>query len=372
MTELARPHAHPEASSPETDDRAASAGPLAQAWTLVAPLLLAAALAVVAGAISDSISVQAQYALASLVMVVGLQTFVGNSGVLSFGHVAFVAVGAWTFGLTTIEPTLKHNLMPELFPALERLNTPTWLALTLSAVVAMLLALLVGPLLLRLNGLQAGIATFALLGVTTQVFTHWAKIGPPSGQSMVGVRAVWGLYGLLSIALVVTAAASTYRYTRSARLLRASRENITAAPGAGIHVTRHRVIAFVLSAGICGVGGAMWAETNAVIQASQLSVGLTFTIIAMLVLGGTNSVWGAAVGVAVYSVIDILLVNLQSGIVVAGYVWTIPDGTRPLILGAILILMLLFRPLGITGGREFLWPSSRLGRRRARNASDGQ
>jgi branched-chain amino acid transport system permease protein len=142
---------------------------------------------------------------------------------------------------------------------------------------------------------------------------------------------------------------------------------MTAAPGSGIHVTFHRVVAFVVSAGICGVGGALWAETNRVVQASQFSVGFTFTVIAMLVLGGTNSVWGAVLGVVVYTALDVVLVSLQSGLTLGGYIVTIPDGTRPLALGAILILMLLFRPQGVTGGRELTWPPA--GRRISRRHS---
>lgn len=329
---------------------------LATMWSMVGPILLVCVATIIGNSLSSTIGLQAQFALVNLVIVLGLQLFIGTSGVLSFGHIAFVAVGAWTFGLTTADPTLKHNIMPDLYEFLDRAELPTYVAVLLAAVLAMLLALVVGPLLMRLNGLQAGIATFALLGVVTQVLTYWTKIGPPSGQSMVGVRSVWDSYGLLAFAVAAIVTAWLYQQTRTARLLRASRESITAAPGVGINVTLHRTIAFVLSAGICGVAGALWAETNAVVQASQLSTALTFTVIGMLVLGGTNSVWGAVVGVLLYSALDVVLVHLQSGMVIAGYIFSIPDGTEPLVLGGVLILMLLFRPQGLTGGREFGWP----------------
>lgn len=328
-------------------------------WALAGPLLVVYIASVLASLASTSVSVSAQYALANLVIVLGLQIFVGTSGVLSFGHVAFVAVGAWTFGLATVDPALKATLMPDLFPLLRDLQLGTLTALGLGVLLAMTFALLVGPLLMRLDGLQAGIATFALLGVTVQVLSYWSRIGPPSGQSMVGVRQSWDLQALLLMALGAIVVTWVYQRSRTARLLRASRENLLAAPGVGIHITRHRVVAFVLSAGLCGVGGAMWAETNSVVQASQLSVGFTFTVIAMLVLGGTTSLWGAVVGVLLYSTLDIVLVNLQSGVELGGIVVTIPDGARPLILGGILILMLLFRPTGITGGRELSWPFGR-------------
>jgi branched-chain amino acid transport system permease protein len=354
MTDDARRGSPPSPTTTSTGP--AWPGVLGTAWTLAGPMLLLYAATLLATTLSASVSVQAEYALVNVVIVLGLQVFVGTSGVLSFGHVAFVAVGAWTFGLTTVDPQLKRNLMPDLFGLLAGARTPTAVSVMLAALLAMVLALVMGPLLLRLNGLQAGIATFALLGVTTQVLTYWNRIGPPSGQSMVGVRSAWDVRWLLLFAMAALIVAWSYRHTRTARLLRASRENMTAAPGSGIHVTFHRVVAFVVSAGICGVGGALWAETNRTVQASQLSVGFTFTVIAMLVLGGTNSVWGAVVGVVVYTALDVVLVSLQSGLTLGGYIVTIPDGTRPLALGAILILMLLFRPQGVTGGRELSWP----------------
>lgn len=80
-----------------------------------------------------------------------------------------------------------------------------------------------------------------------------------------------------------------YQRTPSARMLRASRESPVAAPASRINIARQRLVAFVISGAICGLAGAMWAETNRVLQASQLSVGLTFTIVAMLVLGGQLS-----------------------------------------------------------------------------------
>jgi branched-chain amino acid transport system permease protein len=279
--------------------------------------------------------------------------------VLSFGHIAFVAVGAWTMGLLSIGTTLKRAVLPGLFPFLADASAPPMVALALAGVVGGALAFLVAPFLMRLSGLQAGIATFALLGVVTQVLSYWSKIAPPSGQSMVGVPDTLSLQGLLLLALGAIVVSSLYRGTRTARLLRASRENAVAAPGSGINITAHRVVAFGVSGVICGVGGAMWAETNAVVQASQLSTGFTFTVIAMLVLGGTLSLWGAVVGTLAYSVIDAVLQRMQAGLAIGQYEVTIPEGSRPVILGAVLVLMLLFRPDGITRGREFGIPTFR-------------
>lgn len=320
--------------------------------TLAGPLIFVCLVVLVGSTFGSATSGKVEAALVNLVIVVGLQIFLGNSGVLSFGHVAFVAVGAWTFGLLTVNPVLKKALIPDLFPFLTSAQAPAVVALLLAGAVGALLALLVGPVLLRLNGLQAGIATFALLGVVNQVLTYWRKVGPPGGQSLAGVPSPFSMTTLLLFALAAIIVSWWYQRTRTARLLRASRESLMAAPASGINITWHRLVAFTLSGAVCGVGGAMWAETNHVLQASAFFLTMTFTVIAMLVLGGMFSLWGAVVGTAVYSVIDVGLQYLQNGI----SAFTIPESMRPLILGAILVVMLIFRPNGLTGGREFRLP----------------
>ncbi|WP_127125552.1 branched-chain amino acid ABC transporter permease [Georgenia sp. SYP-B2076] len=324
--------------------------------SLVGPLVVVYVWILGASLLGGALPVQAGYALVNLVIVVGLQIFVGNSGVLSFGHVAFVAVGAWIFGLMVIDPVLKANLLADAFPALVDTQLSFGAAVALAVAGGGLFAAIVAPFLMRANGLQAGIATFALLLMVGQVLTYWTKVAPPSGQSMVGIPDQIGLQQLLFFAIAAIVVSWLYQQTRSARLLRASRESLIAAPASGVNVTWHRIVAFVLSGAVAGLGGALWAETNRVVQASQLGIGFTFALIAMLVLGGRQSMWGAVVGTMVYSVLDSALQVFQGGVTLGPVIVSIPEGARLIVLGAVLVLMLLLRPEGITGGREFALP----------------
>lgn len=321
--------------------------------SVVGPVALVYLWILGASMLGGAIQVQAQYALASLVMVVGLQLFVGTSGILSFGHVAFVAVGAFTYALAQVPPDLKASMLPGLFPFLKELALPWWGAVALAGLAAAALAAVVGPFLMRAEGLQAGIATFALLLMTQQVLTYWRSVAPPSGQSFVGIPDVIGLQTLLWFALAAIVVSWVYQRTRTARLLRATREAPLAAPASGVQPLHNRMIALVISAAMCGVGGALWAETNRVVSASQLGIGMTFTLLAMLVLGGRLSMWGAVAGTMVYSILDSALQFLQRGVEVGGYILWIPEGARLIFLGALLVVVLLLMPEGLTGGRRF-------------------
>lgn len=108
---------------------------LAPLWSLASLLLLVYLVTLLNSFLGESVQVQMQYALVNLVIVVALYMFIGSSGVLSFGHVAFVALGAWTVGLLTIEPTLKRNLLSDLFPFLFDVQAPWFIAVLIGGLV---------------------------------------------------------------------------------------------------------------------------------------------------------------------------------------------------------------------------------------------
>jgi branched-chain amino acid transport system permease protein len=328
-------------------------------WTLAVPLGAVYLFTVVGSSLSGSARVDLGYALVNLIVVVGLWVFVGNSGVLSFGHIAFVAVGGWTMSLLTLDPTIKNNVLPALFPSVQDASASPVVALILGALIGGVLAFFSGLVLMKLNGLEAGIATFALLQVVVQVLTYWDKIGPKSGQSMVGIPTSFDLPAVMAIAMIVIVVAWLYRHSTSARLLRASRDDMAAAPASGINVFRHRVIAFAVSGALAGVGGALWAQTNRVVQASQFNLDFTFLTIAMLVIGGMLSLWGAVVGTIVISTLTHFLGILEGGVDLGEVTVSIPSGSRLIVLGLSLILILILRPGGITNGREAVWPFER-------------
>lgn len=330
---------------------------LARLWSLGAPLLLVYLIVLVFNSAGASVQQEVQYALANLVIVVGLQSFVGTSGVLSFGHVGFVAAGAWTLGLLSEDPVVKKNSIASMFPFLREAHTGFWLALVLAVLVGGVLAALVAPVLMRLNGLQAGIATFAFLSVIDVLLANWNKIGPASSQQgFFFSGSSLDTQTLLLIALTAVVVSWLYQRSKSARLLRASRESLVAAPASGIDVTRHRIIALVVSGLLCGLGGGLTAQVHGSVDPSQVSVQLTFLTVSMLVLGGLLSVWGAVVGTLLFSLIDFLLQEASTGLAIGGFVVTVPSGAHQIVLGAVLVMALLLRPEGITRGQEVSWP----------------
>ncbi|MBV9417715.1 MAG: branched-chain amino acid ABC transporter permease [Solirubrobacterales bacterium] len=291
-------------------------------------------------------------ALISATIVYGLYVFVGNSGVISFGQISFVAIGAFSAGLFTIPTQPKHFVLTGLWSFIADHTVSNFASYLIAAGLGVVIALIVGLPLMRLSGIAAGIATFAVLEITYNLFLQWTKIGPgPTTLSLVPISV--GVWQALLGAVVAAIVAFLYQSSRRGRLLRASREDPAAAQAVGVNVTRERLLAFGLSGGLCGLGGALLVHQLGSITVDQLYLELTFLTLAMLVIGGSGSLWGATVGALGISLLNSWLSAAENTVHVVFFSITLPNGASDLILGIIMAAMLLFRPQGVTGGAEF-------------------
>ena len=145
---------------------------------LLGPALLVVTAGIVGALVSQTNQIYFITALISVSTVVAIYVFVGNSGVLSFGHISFFAVGVWAAGVLSVPEAEKPATMPYLFDFLSSTTVGNVPSLLIAAAVGGVFALLVGLPLMRLSGLAAGIATFAVLGITNNILRYYEKIGP--------------------------------------------------------------------------------------------------------------------------------------------------------------------------------------------------
>jgi branched-chain amino acid transport system permease protein len=321
---------------------------------LAGPIVLLVVVALVGSAMSPSIELQFRSAIVTVSIVVALYVFIGNSGVISFGHISFVAVGAFAAALVSIPQALKLSVSPNLFGFIASASAGNAASLAIAAAVGGLYALLVGIPLMRLSGLAAGIATFAVLAITYNVLRNWDRIGP-GAKTLSLIPETSSFWQATIGAVCVCLIAYGYQRTRFGRMLRATREDPAAAAGSGIRVHGQRLIAFTLSGALAGFAGGLLVHLLGSITTDQVYLDLTFTTLAMLIIGGVGSLWGAVVGALLISGLNSLLAEAEKGI---GDV-DLPTGTRLVTLGALMALVLLFRPVGVTRGREFALPRGR-------------
>jgi branched-chain amino acid transport system permease protein len=324
---------------------------------LAGPVVLVALFALIASQTANaSDDVRFRTALVYVAIVVALYVFVGNSGVLSFGQVSFVAVGAFAAGLMTVPADVKPGVLPSLFPFIRDHTISNPWSLLLATALGGVYAFVVGPPLMRLSGLSAGIATFAVLGITYNILTYWTRIGP-GAQTLTLIpvttnylQAAAGVIGVIVLAFL-------YQRSRWGRQLRATREDPAAAQAAGIDIHRQRLWAFVLSGALSGFAGGLLVHLPpGSITTNQVYLDLTFLSLAMLVVGGVHSLLGAVVGGLGLSLVNIVLQNGENGVHVLGLKISLPQGSGLVGIALVMLLVLLLRPSGVTGGHELALP----------------
>jgi branched-chain amino acid transport system permease protein len=204
---------------------------------------------------------------------------------------------------------------------------------------------------MRLSGLSAGIATFAVLVITNNVLRNWEAIGPGARTLSLVPETTSFLQATLGV-IAVAGLAFLYQRSRFGRVLRASSDDPAAAQGAGVDIYRQRLLAFTLSGALAGFAGGLLVHLLGSITTQQVYLDLAFLTLAMLVIGGVRSLWGAVVGALLVSGINSLLLTAERGLSLGVTDVTVPTGTRLVTLGAVMALILIFRPRGVTGGRE--------------------
>jgi branched-chain amino acid transport system permease protein len=197
-----------------------------------------------------------------------------------------------------------------------------------------------------------------VLGVTYNVLTYWTKIGPGATTlSLIPDTTDFLLATCGAVAVVVIA--FVYQRSRLGRQLRAAREDPAAAQAAGISIHRQRLWAFVLSGALSGFAGGLLVHLLGSITTGQVYLDLTFLTLAMLVVGGARSLFGAVLGALVVSVLNIVLQNAENGVHVGRWRIDLPAGASLVGVAIVMLAVLLVRPSGITGGREASLPTRR-------------
>lgn len=290
-----------------------------------------------------------------VVLVAALQMFMGNSGVVSFAHVGFMGIGAYTSIIFTLDPQLKRVVLPNLYPFLEGASLPFLPALIVGALIAALVAAVIGFPLMRLSGSASVIATFALLVIIHVILLNWNEItnGPRTVFRIERYTDAWtaAIWAIIAVVL-----AYLFRESRLGLMLRASREDEKAASSVGIDIVMMRWIAFTISAFFAGVAGVLYAHFIQSFGAGAYYLELTFVVLAMLVVGGTGSVSGAVIGVLAITLLSEGVRNVENQINIANLIPGGIAGATEVVVSIVMVLVLILRPSGLTGGRELRLP----------------
>ncbi|HSL12342.1 MAG TPA: branched-chain amino acid ABC transporter ATP-binding protein/permease [Actinomycetota bacterium] len=338
---------------------------------VIGALLVAGMLAVRSGASSSAGRTYVVF-LVNVMLVVAIQTFIGNSGIVSFGHVAFMGIGAYVTALGSIPEALKTAQMPELPAWVATLELGFVPAIVAAAVIAAVVAAVFGGAIVRMAESTMAMATLALL-VIAHTFFQNATTYTRGAVGLAGIptRTTLGVAAAIAVAFVFVG--RLYKESRSGLRLRATREDALSSASVGTNVVRVRYGGWILSGALMGAAGSVWAQNVIAFNANQFYFAITFALLAMLVVGGRSSVTGAVVGAAVITFMTDTLSRVEQGVRIGP--WELPrvTGTVQFAIALLIIVTLILRPEGIFGRWEVDDLARRLAgrvRSRRRGAAD--
>lgn len=285
------------------------------------------------------------------VMVVGFQSFVGNTGIVSFGHVAFMALGAYAAGLASVPLTLKAVVLPAAPDFLRHTELSTFWSLAIGGAVAAVVALAIGPVIMRLSGAAASIATLGLLVIVNNVLNqaHSITRGP---QALFGVPQAATFQWVFGSLIAVVFLSAWLKWSGLGLRARSVRDDPIAAEASGVRRMSARLWPFVLSAFITGVGGALYAEDISAFSPNSFFVSQIVGILVMSIIGGLGSISGSLVGAVLISVLAEVLRRLEAGFTIGPIDFHGAVGVSQAVFGVALILVLRWRPAGLLGAFE--------------------
>ena len=300
--------------------------------------------------------------LIDVVLVVGMQVFVGNTGVISFGHVSFAALGAYATGLLSAPTLVKGTTIAHAPFGLAKVQLSPAVSVVVAVLFVAAFAAVVGLAITRLSGLGASIVTLAMLIVVNAVLVNWVSL-TGGAEAFYGIPNVmtrdWALVAVLGVIVV----ARLFKESRLGLRVIATREDELAAASSGVHVVRSRYVAWVVSAALTGLGGALLALFLGALSPTTFYFHLNFLTLAMLILGGMPSVTGAVLGTVVVIVGSEVTRYLGDGPVVLARQLPQIFGLSQLFLGAVITFTMILRPKGIVGDLEVETLAGRLAAR---------
>ena len=268
----------------------------------------------------------------------GLNLALGFGGLVSFGHAAFFGIGGYAAGILASHAFNAEPLLG--MPGSDQMPV-IWLV---AALACALVALPIGAISLRTSGVYFIMITLAFAQMVYYFAISWPAYGGEDGLSITMRNGFPGLntanpisFFLVCYAVLMAALALMWRIrdSRFGAALQAARQNETRVAAIGIRPFHVRLAAFVISAVVTGVAGALFADLNRFVSPSMMSWQMSGELIVLVILGGTGRLFGPVAGAILYVLLEFALGGLTER-------WQ-------LFLGFILLGVVLFARGGIIG-----------------------
>lgn len=262
------------------------------------------------------------------ILTLSLNLLTGCTGLFSVGHIAFYAIGAYTSAILTT-----------------RFGVSVWIGILAAGIMAGLFSLILGLPTARLKGLFLAVATLAFGEITYQVLINWdAVTSGTKGITSIPPPVLFGFrfdsylkfyYLILAFLVITIILVHNLLNSRMGRAFMSIRGNEAAAAAMGVNTNQYKIVAFICSAFIAGVAGALFAHEIKYISPETFKAAESTSILAMMVVGGIGHLGGSIVGGIALTVIPEALRNFGD--------------IRLVLYGLAIIVIVVFFPKGFGG-----------------------
>ena len=303
----------------------------------LAYVLLLAALLIAPWVMPKYVVGELSYVFIMCIVSLGLMVLVGYTGQVSLGHSAFIAIGAYTHTWLLAQ------------------GTPLLASMLMAAGFTGLLGLVIGLPAIRVSGLYLAMVTLAFAILTEHVIGHWKSVTGGFGGLAVGSPVLFGqdlsklqyfYYLCLVLLVLVLLGLLNLLRAKTGRAFMGVRDSEAAAYSLGIWVAGYKVLAFVVSAVVTGLGGALLAHHVGFLTPEGFGLILSLELVLMVTIGGLGSLRGAILGAILISMLPTFISRIKP---------LLPEqiakqfGLETFVFGLVLAVFVLFEPKGLNG-----------------------
>ncbi|MFH1136673.1 MAG: branched-chain amino acid ABC transporter permease [Pseudomonadota bacterium] len=278
----------------------------------------------------------------AVISALGLNILTGFTGLISMGHAAFMGIGAYTAAILSIKA-----------------GFPFLIALPLAGLTAASAGAVVGIPTLRLKGLYLIVTTLAFQFIVEHVIFHWDSVTNADTGLDLPAAGIFGLtfdtkekfyYVILLIAVLTAVFSKNIAMSRTGRAMVAVRDRDIAAEIIGVHAAHYKILAFVVSAFIAGIAGALYAFLVGHIGPDLYTFEKSVLYVAMIIVGGMGAVLGTILGVIFMTFLPVGLGEVLGPLASKYPALATRIGALDVtIYGLVIIFFLLFEPDGLFG-----------------------
>lgn len=256
----------------------------------------------------------------NIIMAVSLNLITGFTGQLCLGHSGFMAIGAYTAAILSV-----------------KFQMPFLINLLVAAVFSGFVAMLIGIPTLKLSGDYFAITTLGFCEIIRIIITNIDYLGGPRGMTAIPIKTnfTWAFFIMALVIILVR----NLIHSAQGRAMISIRENEIAAEAMGVNAKKYKIISFVIAGALAGLAGGLYSQYVNFIDPKSFGFMKSIDYIIYVVVGGMGSISGSVLSASILTVLPEALRALQD--------------FRLIVYPVILIILMMFRPQGLMGTKEF-------------------